>query len=273
MTENTGKLYVVGIGPGLPEQMTTQAQEIIKTADCIIAAPLYQQFLRQGNIISQTETERTPDVLDSSMDRQSELATEAFQRVREGQTVVHISGGDPNVYGKSDLLFIIAQQQNITDIPIEVIPGVTAGLSGAAKLGAPLSSDFCTISLGSNWRDWTEIETKIQAAAEGGFVIVLYNCWRNYSQAIDVLQAVHAPETPVAVFSDIGRKDAGRHPNGEDHHITTLGDIDEINSHINGMSTSILVGNENTVIWSNNHRKYLITPRGTEVPEKFQQSL
>lgn len=270
MTENIGKLYVVGIGPGLSDQMTPRAQEIVKTADCIIAAPLYQQFLKQGDIIPQ-EASDSPEVIDSSMAQQSELATEAFQRVREGQTVVHISGGDPNVYGKSDLLFMIAQRQNITDIPIEVVPGVTAGLSGAAKLGAPLSSDFCTISLGSNWRDWNEIATKIRTAAEGGFVIVLYNCWRHYDQAIEVLRSIHPPDTPVAVFSDIGRKDAGRHPNGEEHHITTLGNIERIDQFVNGMSTSILVGNENTVIWSNNHRKYLITPRGTEVPEKFQQ--
>ena len=161
--DGMGTLYIVGIGPGLPHAMTQRAKDVIATADCVIASNLYQEFLRRDGTLPPEEAVAdggvaarsngiNQEIVRSSMGQQVELAKEAFERVRAGETVAHVSGGDPNVYGKSDLLFTMAEAEGAEDVPLEVIPGVTAALGGAANLGAPLSNDFCTISLSDKWR-------------------------------------------------------------------------------------------------------------------------
>ena len=275
-----GTLYIVGIGPGLPHAMTQRAKDVIATADCVIASNLYQEFLRRdgtlppqeavadGGVAARSDgTEQ--EIVRSSMGQQIELAKEAFERVRNGETVAHVSGGDPNVYGKSDLLFTMADAEGAEDVPIEVVPGVTAALGGAANLGAPLSNDFCTISLSDKWRGWAEIEEKLRAAAISGFVIVLYNCWRDYERAIDVLREERADDTPVGIFNDASRGAAGRNLEDETHTITTLGEAKAHDEEVGGMGTSILVGNHETEVWTNDYEQYLVTPRGGRDVEDF----
>ncbi|WP_135825092.1 precorrin-3B C(17)-methyltransferase [Halorussus ruber] len=284
MSEEVGTLYVVGIGPGLPHAMTQEAKDVIRTADCVIASNLYQEFLRKdGTLPPESETEQAADdaaiatrhdgteqeVVRSSMGRQVELAREAFERVRDGEDVAHVSGGDPNVYGKSDLVFTMAEEEDATDVPIEIVPGVTAALGGAANLGAPLSNDFCTISLSDKWRGWDEIEEKLRAAAISGFVVVLYNCWRDYERAIEVLREERADHVPVGIFNDAGRAEAGRNLEDETHTITTLGEATDHDEKVGGMGTSLLVGNHETKVWRNDDREYLVTPRGGRDVDDF----
>ncbi len=261
-----GTLYVVGIGPGLPHAMTQRARDVIASADCVIASNLYQEFLRKDGTIPPEDVVEAggadQEIVRSSMGQQVELAREAFDRVRDGQDVAHVSGGDPNVYGKSDLLFTMADAEDATDVPIEIVPGVTAALGGAAELGAPLSNDFCTISLSDKWRGWPEIEEKLRAAAISGFVIVLYNCWRDYERAIEVIREERTDDCPVGIFNDAGRGDAGRNLEGQTHTITTLGEATDHDGKVGGMGTSILVGTHETEVWGNDHREYLVTPRG-----------
>jgi precorrin-3B C17-methyltransferase len=279
-TEAHGTLYVVGIGPGLPETMTKEARDVITSADCVVASNLYQEFLREdgtlppeeefdddGTVVRDDGT--TQELVRSSMGQQVELAREAFERVRAGEDVAHVSGGDPNVYGKSDLLFLMAEEEAAYDIPIEIVPGVTAALGGAANLGAPLSNDFCTVSLSDKWRGWEEIKEKLRAAAISGFVVVLYNCWRDYERAIDVLREERADDVPVGIFNDAGRGDSGRNLDGETHTITTLGEATEHDEEVGGMGTSIVVGTAETTVWENNHERYLVTPRGGRDVEDF----
>jgi len=295
--DDLGTLYVVGIGPGLPHAMTQRAKDVVETADCVIASNLYQEFLRRDGTLPAAEAEveaatdggagATPDaatedgtvlerpdgtrqtLVRSSMGRQIELAREAFERVRDGQDVAHVSGGDPNVYGKSDLLYLMAEEEDADDVPIEIVPGVTAALGGAANLGAPLSNDFCTISLSDKWRGWDEIEEKLRAAAISGFVVVLYNCWRDYERAIGVLREERSDDVPVAIFNDAGRGAAGRNLEDETHTITTLGEATEHDEKVGGMGTSILVGTAETHVWENDHGKHLVTPRGGRDVDDF----
>jgi len=278
--DDGGRLFVVGIGPGLPHAMTQRAKEVVATADCVIASTLYQEFLRRDGTlppedaftdggVATTADGSTQELVRSTMGQQVELAKEAFERVRDGQTVAHVSGGDPNVYGKSDLIYKMADAEDADDVPIEVVPGVTAALGGAANLGAPLSNDFCTISLSDKWRGWTEIEEKLRAAAISGFVIVLYNCWRDYERAIDVVREERSDDVPVGIFNDAGRGDAGRNLEDETHTITTLGDATEHDDEVGGMGTSILVGTHETEVWENHQGKHLVTPRGGRDVEDF----
>jgi precorrin-3B C17-methyltransferase len=269
-TGDHGTLYVVGIGPGLPGHMTQRAREVIRGADCVIASNLYQEFLRDDGTLPADGDER-PDqeVVRSSMGRQIELAREAFERVRAGEDVAHVSGGDPNVYGKSDLVFTMADAEDATDVPIEIVPGVTAALGGAAMMGAPLSNDFCTVSLSDKWRGWDEIEEKLRAAAISGFVVVLYNCWRNYARAIEILREERADDVPVGIFNDAGRGDAGRNLDGEAFTTTTLGAAAAHEDDVGGMGTSILVGTHETEPWRNDFETYLVTPRGGRDVDDF----
>jgi len=286
-----GTLYVVGIGPGLPHAMTQRAKDVIRTADCVIASNLYQEFLRrdgtlppesaeigaaadggtsaEGGTLLERPNGCRQELVRSTMGRQVELAREAFERVRAGEDVAHVSGGDPNVYGKSDLMFVMAREDGATDVPIEIVPGVTAALGGAANVGAPLSNDFCTVSLSEKWRGWAEIEEKLRAAAISGFVVFLYNCWRDYERAIEVLREERADDVPVAIINDAGRGDAGRNLDGETHTLTTLGEATDHDDEVGGMGTSILVGTHETEEWANDYRDFLVTPRGGRDVEDF----
>jgi len=293
VNEDYGTVYVVGIGPGLPHEMTQRAKDVIETADCVIASNLYQEFLRRDGTLPPEDAEidtktdggvtagseegtfyERPDgsqqtLIRSSMGRQIELAREAFERVRAGQDIAHVSGGDPNVYGKSDLLFTMAEAEEATDIPIEIVPGVTAALSGAANLGAPLSNDFCTVSLSDKWRGWEEIEEKLRAAAISGFIIVLYNCWRNYERAVELIREERADGVPVAIINDAGRGDTGRNLDGETHTITTLGEAADHDDKVGGMGSSLLIGNYESKVWTNDYRDFIVTPRGGRDVDDF----
>ncbi|RQG89249.1 cobalt-precorrin-2 C(20)-methyltransferase [Natrarchaeobius halalkaliphilus] len=276
--DDHGTLSVVGIGPGLPTHMTRRAKEVIESAEVVIASSLYQKFLRaDGTLAPKAETGEDgiavrddgveQEIVRSTMGRQIELARAAFDHVREGKDVAHVSGGDPSVYGKSDLIFKMAAEENATDVPIEIVPGLTAALGGSANVGAPLCNDFCTISLSDKWRGWDEIEEKLRAAAISGFVIVLYNCWRNYERAVDIVREERTDDAFVAIVNDAGREAAGR--NGESQFITTLGEAGEHDDKVSGMGTSLIVGNHETETWSNDDRTYLVTPRGGRDVDDF----
>ena len=292
--DDYGTLSVVGIGPGLPEHATRRARGVIRNADCVIVADLYRQFLCEGGLLPPSALEGVPadengtsfdeevivrddgreqTLVRSSMGRQRELAELSVRRVRDGEDVVHVSGGDPNVYGKADLLFSAAERAGAEDVPIEVVPGVTAATGAAAALGAPLSNDFCTVSLSERWRPWDEIDRKLRAAAESGFVIVLYNPRGNHRRALAAIREERDGDVPVGVVTDVGRKDAGRV--GERRRIATLeellddgndgndGSEDEASDdRIDAMATTIVVGNAGTEIREFGGRRVLFTPRG-----------
>ncbi|MFC6718582.1 precorrin-3B C(17)-methyltransferase [Natrialbaceae archaeon GCM10025810] len=273
-----GTLYVVGIGPGLPDHTTAKAKRVIESADVVIASSLYQEFLRaDGTLPPEDAVDEDgvvtredgfeQEIVRSTMGRQIELARAAFDHVREGKDVAHVSGGDPSVYGKSDLIFTMAEEEDATDVPIEIVPGITAALGGAANVGAPLCNDFCTVSLSDKWRGWDEIEEKLRAAAISGFVIVLYNCWRNYEKAVEIVREGRTDDALVAIVNDAGRADAGR--NGESHFITTLGEAADHDDKVSGMGTSLIIGNHETETWSNDDRTYLVTPRGGRDVDDF----
>ena len=279
-----GTLYVVGIGPGLPEHATRRARDVIRNADCVIVADLYRRFLCEGGILPPSALEgsstdgdgttfgkevvvredgREQTLVRSSMGRQRELAELSFRRVRDGEDVVHVSGGDPNVYGKADLLFSAAERAGAEDVPIEVVPGVTAATGAAAALGAPFSNDFCTVSLSEKWRPWSEIERKLRAAAESGFVIVLYNPRGNHRRGLAAIREERDGDVPVAVVTDVGRKEAGRV--GEQRRIATLEELldgEDGNHAIDAMATTIVVGTAETEIREAGDRRSLFTPRG-----------
>jgi len=252
-----GKLVVVGIGPGSPAHLTAAARRRIKTADAVYAAPLYQRFLRRDGLLSGEGD--GPTVRDSSRDELDAQAKETFRRVREGETVVHVSGGDPAVYGKSDLLTALAEAEADGEIAIEILPGVTAALGAGAVLGAPLSRDFCTISLSSS-RPAEEIERRLTGAARGGFVIALYNVRRSLPDALDVIQDHRAGSVPVALLAGVAREEDTQGVGSETVSVATL-ETATFDPETPG--TMAVVGTEETHVLNpaNGGRPFLVTPR------------
>ncbi len=257
-----GTLFIVGIGPGLPDHLTRRARSTISRADTVYAAPLYQSFLRSRDVLPEEESRNRPNVVASARGSQARLARESFERVRAGEAVVHVSGGDPNVYGKADVLFALAAEYGYTDIEIEVVPGVTAALGGAARLGAPLGNDFAAISLSTAWRNWDEVETKLRGATDAGFVLAVYNAWKAIDDAIEVVRDSRRDHVPAAIVTDIGRGALGRNPAGESVSITTLGSlrVDWPDEPTPGMLA--IIGTTETRVFDTDHEQYLVTPRG-----------
>ena len=254
-----GKLVIVGLGPGLPTHLTEAAREAIRDADAVYAAQLYQELLAGEGLLAE------PEIIDSRRSEKTVQARATFDRVSGGETVVHVSGGDPAVYGKSDLLVGLAETEADGEIPVEVIPGVTAALGGAALLGAPLSTDFCTVSLSTQGRERAEIDEKLAAAASAGFVIVLYNAWRSLPSALSVVSEHRPGSVPVALLEDIGRGDRGRNEDGESVTISRLSAAaTELDPRTPG--TLVVVGTEDSRVLdpAGSGRPFLVTARGEE---------
>ena len=147
--------------------MTLKARQEIENAEVVIG---YKTYVKLVESIIKPDAE----VFSGIMGKEVERAKAAVAKALENKRVVVISSGDPGVYGMAGLVLEVADLKNAS-IPIEVIPGVTAATAAAAKLGAPLVSDFAVISLSDLLTPWSLIEKRLHAAAEANFVIVLYN--------------------------------------------------------------------------------------------------
>jgi precorrin-3B C17-methyltransferase len=181
-----------------------------------------------------------PDQIRHASDNRAELdrARHALDLAASGRAVAVVSGGDAGVFGMAAAVFeAIEAHLPWRALDIEVIPGISALLAAAARLGAPLGHDFCAISLSDNLKPWPVVLSRLRAAAEAGFVIALYNPasrarpWQ-LGAAFDALRDVLAPQTPVAFATAISRKD-------EAVSVTTLAAADPARA---DMRTLVLVG-------------------------------
>ncbi len=241
-----GKLFLVGIGPGGEEHLTLAACEALKKAEIIVG---YHRYLSQ--ISSFLEGKET---LSAGMTEELKRAREALQLASEGRVVALVSGGDPAVYGMSAPVFEVLSAENFS-CPIEIIPGVTAACAAAAKLGAPLSTDVAFVSLSDRLTPWEVIERRIKAAAEGDFVLVIYNPASRkrralLPRAIDLLLERKDPETPVAIAKNVTRE-------GEKIILTSLSALEDFLPEVD-MATLLIVGNSET----RRVGDFLLTPRG-----------
>ena len=163
-----GALQVVGLGPGPARWMTPGSSEALARATDIVGYHVYVARLEIG-----------PHQRVHASDNGDELerARHALELAAGGAEVAVVSGGDPGVFAMAAAVFeaIESGPPAWRALEVEVIPGVTAMLAAAARLGAPLGSDFCTLNLSDNLKPWELIEKRLRLAAEGDFVIALYN--------------------------------------------------------------------------------------------------
>ncbi len=229
--EGKGRLLVVGIGPGKKQYMTEEAVSAIEKADAVVAYTTYAGLI--GEAFPQKKVEA------SGMRREEDRVKRALELAGEGKTVVLACSGDSGIYGLASLALSIAGSNK--EIAIRIVAGVTAAVSGAARLGAPLSNDFCVISLSDLMTPWEVIEKRLRGAAEAGFVIVLYNAGSkarpdHLKRALEVIRPFRNSNTVCGVVEKIGR-------DGENARIMGMSDLVDIN--IN-MEMTVFIGNEDT---------------------------
>lgn len=246
----SGRLAVVGLGPGRPEHMTPEAARHVAEADAFFG---YAPYLDRLSLRS--------DQSRHASDNREELfrAKEALRRAASGAKVAIVSGGDPGVFAMAAAVCEALEGGPAAwrDIDLVVVPGVTAMLAVAAEAGAPLGHDFCAISLSDNLKPWTLVERRLRAAAEAGFAIALYNPisrarpWQ-LGRAFDILSETLAPDVPVIFGRAAGRPDARLS-------VTTLRDADPTQA---DMATCVIVGSAETRVISRDGRPPLVyTPR------------
>ena len=241
-----GKIYVAGIGPGSPDDITPAVLKAVSESDVVVGYKYYFQFitsyLRPGT-----------ECVDSGMKRERERAEQAFLMAEEGKTVCVISSGDAGIYGMSPLLFEMKRERGATDIEIIPLPGISAFQKAASLLGAPIGHDFCVISLSDLMTPWATIERRIIAAASADFVTAVYNPRSNgrywqLHRLREIFLKHRSGDTPVGYVRQAGRED-------QTITVTSLNDFDpeEVD-----MFTVVIIGNSQSYIRDN----CFITPRG-----------
>lgn len=247
-TGRSGKLWLVGTGPGQLEQITPAAQMAIAQADVVIGYSLYidliQPLLRPGQII-----EGRP------ITQERQRAERAIALAEWGLTVTVVSSGDCGIYGMAGLVLEQLQLQGWDGKTpeVQVFPGITALQATASRVGAPLMHDFCAISLSDLLTPWEVIHKRLIAAADADFVVALYNPKSQHrTEQITIAQRIflkyRKPDTPVAIVRSVYRPE-------EQITITTLA---EMLTHPIDMLTTVLIGNQSSRI----HANWIITPRG-----------
>jgi precorrin-3B C17-methyltransferase len=241
----TGALFLVGLGPGDPRLLTRQAEEALRGADAVFGYSLYLDLLRPAF--------PTLDFHPSAITAEEERARAAVELALAGRRVALVGSGDAGVYGLAGLAFELLEERRADELPVEVVPGVTAALSAAALLGAPLGHDFCAISLSDLLTPWPVIVRRLEAAAAADFVTVLYNPASSrrrtqLGEAQRIFLTRRSAQTPVGIVRNGYRA-------GQCVALTTLAGL--VSEPID-MLTTVVIGNSTTRRWADR----LITPRG-----------
>ncbi len=237
------RVYVVGIGPGAGKQMTEEAREILCACDVIIGYTVYVDLVKEQ--FPEKEFLTTP------MKQEVKRCRMAFEEAQKGKSVAMICSGDAGVYGMAGLMYEVGIE--FPEIELEIVPGITAAIGGAAVLGAPLIHDFAVISLSDLLTPWEKIEKRVRAAAMADFVICLYNPSSrkrhdHLEKACSMMLEYKAEDTVCGIVRQIGR-------DGQESRILTLKELKDTEV---DMFTTVFIGNEQT----KEINGYMVTPRG-----------
>jgi precorrin-2 C20-methyltransferase / precorrin-3B C17-methyltransferase len=198
--DEPGEVTVIGLGPGDPRWLTPEARQAIAEADDLIG---YGPYLDRV-------TTRPGQRKHSSDNRvEAERAAFALDLAKRGRRVAVISAGDPGVFAMAAAVVEVAEDPQWKDVPVRIVPGLTAAQAVAARVGAPLGHDFCVLSLSDRLKPWSAIEARLVAAAGADLVIAIYNpASRSRTEQLvrarEVLLAHRSPETVVVIGRDVG---------------------------------------------------------------------
>ena len=238
-----GSVTVIGIGPGRSGMMTAEAEQVLSECDVIIGYRTYTDLVR----------DRFPEkpVLTTPMRQEEARCRIAMEEAARGKRAAFVCSGDPGVYGLAGLMLELSAEYPGTEV--RVLPGITAALSGAALLGAPLTNDFSVVSLSNLLTPEALIRKRLRSAAEADSVLVLYNPSsakraRFFQEACSLLLTVLPPDRICGIARNIGRQ-------GEKAEICTLSELPDREI---DMFCTVFVGNSAT----RNLNGKMITPRG-----------
>ena len=242
------KVYAVGLGPGGKEMMTEEAISAIEKSDVICGYTVYVDLIT--SMFPEKENFTTP------MKKEIDRCKWALETAQSGKTVAMVCSGDSGDYGMAGLLLQLLHSYK--DVEVEVVPGITAAISGAAVLGAPVGHDFCVISLSDLLTPWDLIVKRLELAAEGDFITCLYNPRskkriEHLTTACNIMLKHRSEDTVCGWVKNIGRE-------GEEYRICTLKELD--NEPID-MFTTVFIGSSQTKLVDGK----MVTPRGYEKHE------
>ena len=246
----TGKLYIVGVGPGHHDHMTFRAKHVIEESDTIVGYETYVNLVE--DLIDGKDIHRY------AMTQEVERAHQCIDLAKEGKIVSLVSSGDPGIYGMAGLIFEILAESGWnpeSDLQVELVPGVSALNSCASLIGSPLMTDFAVVSMSDLLVRWEIIVKRVEAAAQGDYVIVIYNpsSKKRIHQLQDtrkLLLKYRKPSTPVAIIKGAFRKSQ----------TIVMTDLEHLEEHSDklGMISTVIVGNSSTY----NFKDLMINPRG-----------
>jgi precorrin-3B C17-methyltransferase len=250
MGKEMGKLYVVGLGPGHHDLMTFRAKQAIEESEVIIGYETYVSLI--DNIISGKEVYRYP------MTQEVDRANQAIELAQDGKVVSLVSSGDPGIYGMIGLVYEILAEKDWSKeagIDVECVPGVSSLNSCAALIGSPLMTDFAVVSMSDLLVPWDIITKRVEAAALGDYVTVIYNPSskkrvHQLKDARNIFLKFRKPDTPVAIVK-------GAYRESQSIVMTTLDKMLNYPDML-GMITTVIVGNSSTF----NFKGMMINPRG-----------
>ena len=251
----TGKLTIIGLGPGASEQTTPAVSQALAAATDLVGYGPYLERTSPNN-----GQRRHP----SGNRVEIERAQQALELAQAGNNVVVVSSGDPGVFAMAAAVFEAIEKgpREWRALDVQVEPGITAMLSAAAHVGAPLGSDFCAISISDNLKSWQTIEKRLRATASADFVIALYNPAskarpHQFGDAIKLLRDLKPPQSIVSLVRAAGTQEVKATS-------TTLAKVD---TGAADMRTLVIVGSTRTKkISRSNGSSWIYTPRSeTEV--------
>ncbi len=239
----TGKLSIVGLGPGSPGLLTPDAARAIEDSGVVVGYHYYLDLI--------ADRLAGKEVFGRDLGEEVERARLALELAEGGRTVALISSGDAGVYGMGGVAWELAGQ-GPRSAEIEVIPGVTAATSASALLGAPLAHDWACLSLSDLLTPWETIVRRVVAVAQGDFVLAIYNPksrardWQ-LARVAEILLRHREPATPVGLVENAYRAD-------EKVAIIRLDELAEAGV---TMFTTVIVGSSTTYVAGGR----MITPR------------
>jgi len=249
---SSGKLFVVGTGPGQAAWRTGESVKALKAADTVVGYGLYLDLA--ADLIAGKER------LESPLGAEEDRVRLALEAAATGKTVALVCSGDPGIYALATLVFEVLEKSEdraMRGVDIAVCPGISAFQAASARLGAPMGHDFCLISLSDLLTPREAILKRLDAAASADFVTAFYNpqSLRRRSllgEAKSRIAAHRPPDTPVAIARSLGRPE-------EKIEITTIGEFDTESV---DMLSLVVIGNSETRRFDVAGRSFVYTPRG-----------
>jgi len=249
-----GEVTVIGLGPGDPRWLTPEARAALRAADDLIG---YGPYL--DRVAPDPRQRRHP----SDNRVEAERAAFALDLAKRGRRVAVVSSGDPGVFAMAAAVLEVSEDPQWKDVPVRVLPGLTAAQAVASRAGAPLGHDFCVLSLSDRLKPWSVIEARLAAAASADLVIAIYNPasrtrTEQLVRARDLLLRHRSPQTPVVLGRDVGGP-------AESVLVTTLAELDPATV---DMRCLLIVGSSQTRVAARaDGSAQVYTPRSYPAPD------